>query len=110
MSGNSTLDPDNIPGLPDRSLGRGHDIGSLGPSDTSDSGSDMKRTVSRRGKQVPSRDADTEDLNDLRGISVANESDTDSQGTGERASVDPDEESSDGADIEVDHIERFPPG
>ena len=36
----STLDPDNIP-EPDRKLGKGHGTGSLGPSDTSDSGSDM---------------------------------------------------------------------
>ena len=37
----STLDPDNIPGRPGRKTQKGHDVKSLGPSDTSDSGSDM---------------------------------------------------------------------
>jgi hypothetical protein len=37
----STLDPDNIPVGSDRTLGSGHDKRSLGPSDTSDSGSDL---------------------------------------------------------------------
>ena len=37
----STLDPDNIPGRPRRKTLKGHDVKSLGPSDTSDSGSDM---------------------------------------------------------------------
>jgi hypothetical protein len=36
----SSLDPDLIPGK-DRQLGKGHGIGALGPSDLSDSGSDM---------------------------------------------------------------------
>ncbi|HEY8026735.1 MAG TPA: hypothetical protein VIF60_19505 [Burkholderiaceae bacterium] len=109
MSGNSTLDPDNLPGLPDRSLGRGHDIGTLGPGDTSDSGSDMKGTVRRKGTQRQRLTADAEELDELRGIPAADESDTDSQGTGERASVDRDDEYVDGADIEVDHIEKIPP-
>lgn len=37
----STLNPDNFPAVPDRVLGRGHGTGALGPSDTSDSGSDI---------------------------------------------------------------------
>ncbi|MFN2643396.1 MAG: hypothetical protein ABR570_00250 [Burkholderiales bacterium] len=37
----STLDPDNIPGRPQRKTQKGHDVKSLGPSDSSDSGSDM---------------------------------------------------------------------
>ena len=41
MSGNSTLDPDNFPESPDRVVGRGHGTGALGPSDSSDSGSDI---------------------------------------------------------------------
>ena len=42
MSGNSTLDPDNFPGANRKPhLPRGHDTRSLGPSDSSDSGSDM---------------------------------------------------------------------
>jgi hypothetical protein len=38
----STLDPDNIPARRKRHEQKGHDVASLGPSDTSDSGSDMK--------------------------------------------------------------------
>ena len=42
MSGNSTLDPANAPGLNrPASTPPGHDTRSLGPSDSSDSGSDM---------------------------------------------------------------------
>ena len=41
MAGNSTLDPDNFPEAPDRTLGVGHGTGALGPSDSSDSGSDL---------------------------------------------------------------------
>lgn len=37
----STLDPDNIPAGRKRKTLKGHDTKSLGPSDTSDSGSDM---------------------------------------------------------------------
>ena len=42
MSGNSTLDPENYPAEdPTPGLAPGHDTRSLGPSDSSDSGSDM---------------------------------------------------------------------
>lgn len=37
----STLDPDNIPPRRSRKTLKGHDVGALGPSDTSDSGQDM---------------------------------------------------------------------
>jgi hypothetical protein len=42
MASKSTLDPENFPGGngPHASL-KGHDVGSLGPSDSSDSGSDL---------------------------------------------------------------------
>jgi hypothetical protein len=42
MAGKSTLDPDNFPARRGRKVLKGHDTNSLGPSDTSDSGSDMK--------------------------------------------------------------------
>ena len=38
----STLDPDYLTGGRDRSLGRGHGTDALGPSDLSDTGSDMQ--------------------------------------------------------------------
>jgi hypothetical protein len=37
----STLDPDNFPPRRGRKTQKGHDVGTLGPSDTSDSGQDM---------------------------------------------------------------------
>jgi hypothetical protein len=37
----STLDPDNVPARRGRKTVKGTDVKSLGPSDTSDSGSDM---------------------------------------------------------------------
>jgi hypothetical protein len=74
---NSTLDPDLIGGS-DRRLGIGHDNDALGPGDTSDSGSDVS------GLTPP-------------GV------DTDSHGTGERQSVDPDGSRQDN-DIRTDRI------
>lgn len=75
----STIDPDNDL-EPDRELGEGHDINALGPSDSSDSGSDMAGTPGRRG-------------------------DTDSTGTGERASVERDDGKKPAADIDIDRVE-----
>ena len=79
----STLDPDNIPVGTDRILGRGHGTRALGPSDNSDSGSDV------------AGDPD-----------ISLDSDTDAEGTGERAEVEM-ELVSPGADIGFDHIEQF---
>jgi hypothetical protein len=78
----STLDPDNIPAGADRILGRGHGTRALGPSDNSDSGSDV------------TGEPDTE-----------LDSDTDSRGTGERAGVEMEDV---GSDIGYDHIETMP--
>ncbi|SDH34360.1 MULTISPECIES: hypothetical protein [unclassified Duganella] len=78
----STLDPDNIPAGADRTLGRGHGTRALGPSDNSDSGSDM---VGQPGAEM--------------------DSDTDAQGTGERASVGREDIES---DIGYDHVETMP--
>lgn len=41
MAGRSTLDPENFPAGRKRKTLKGHDVKSLGPSDSSDSGSDM---------------------------------------------------------------------
>lgn len=91
MAGSSSLDPDNFPQTPDRTLGRGHGTRALGPSDSSDSGSDV---------QGGSAAADIGDA-DL-------DSDTDAGGTGERAAVGRDNGAPDGADIDVDHVETVP--
>jgi hypothetical protein len=63
----STLDPDNLPATPDRNLGKGHGTDALGPSDRSDTGSDVQGGT-----------AAEEGLSD---------SDTDAEGTGERAQL-----------------------
>jgi hypothetical protein len=41
MAGSSTLDPDNFPPETKPKILKGHDTASLGPSDSSDSGSDL---------------------------------------------------------------------
>ena len=85
----SSLDPDNLPVTPDRVLGSGHGKGALGPSDSSDSGSDMQG--------VPGQDAEALD------------NDSDAAGTGERAGVEPQNAAPDGGDIDVDHVESIAP-
>jgi hypothetical protein len=108
----STLDPDNLTAGPDRRLGRGHGTSALGPSDTSDSGSDLKgaptfakqsrlaiRAGTTAGPEDGTGDSTTEpDLGDLN-----LDSDTDSVGTGERAAAGRDTVR-DGADIDVDTV------
>lgn len=79
----STLDPDNIPAGNDRSLGSGHGTRGLGPSDNSDSGSDV---------------ANDHDL--------ALDSDTDAQGTGERTDVG--SQTLAAGDVGFDHVEAIP--
>lgn len=41
MGSTSTLDPDNFPHGRARKTSKGHDVRALGPSDTSDTGSDL---------------------------------------------------------------------
>ena len=81
---------------------RGRDIEALGPSDSSDSGSDVQgERLAATGPDTPG-DIDAATPADLA-------SDTDASGTGERASAVPDGVT-DGADIGTDRIERRPTG
>ena len=105
MAGDSTLDPDNLPILPDQSPGHGHGIGTLGPSDTSDSGSDMKGA--KRGKTTGLQ-GETE-IDGQLGLPASDGSTSDSQGTGDRASVEPGGDNTDGANIAADHAETSEP-
>jgi hypothetical protein len=41
MTNHSSLDPDNLPGQNTPKMPQGHDVRSLGPSDSSDTGADM---------------------------------------------------------------------
>ena len=80
---------------------RGRDTDALGPSDSSDTGSDVQgERLSATGADVPG---------DIDAATPATlDSDTDASGTGERASAVPDG-AEDGADIAPDHIERLTP-
>ena len=85
----STLDPENSFER-DRQLGKGHGTGALGPSDSSDSGSDV--TAGNAGNAFGNIELD---------------SDTDAEGTGERASAGRNETSTAAQDIGVDRIVRL---
>ena len=121
MTGTSTLDPDNFPERPDRSLGKGHGIDSLGPSDISDTGSDVVGGPGFAGNLDPEQMLDfdegtTSDLEmshagDTAGPDVGDANfsgDSDVGGTGERAAAGRDTVVKDGADIDTDHIESIP--
>ena len=83
------LHPDNIPAGRDRILGKGHGTEALGPSDSSDSGSDMQGAPAEGGE--------------------ANlDSDTDRFGTGEVATGERDTAVREGADVDTDHVEAMP--
>lgn len=114
----SSLDPDNLPKGSDRSLGKGHGTGALGPSDSSDSGSDLHGAPGLAGEVGLGLDtgtpSDPEDstADDTAGPDVGDanlDSDSDSSGTGERASASRDTVEVDGSDIDTDHIETIPP-
>jgi hypothetical protein len=120
MSGSSTLDPDNFPEPPDRSLGKGHGTEALGPSDNSDSGSDVTGgpgfAVNVDEEQQldldrgTSEDRPTGHLTDSAGPDMGDadlDSDSDSGGTGERASAGREPSVRDGGDIDVDSIQSF---
>ncbi len=110
----STLDPDNF-NLPDRQLGRGHGTGALGPSDTSDSGSDLQGASGTAGDEKlrlgggTTSDIDESAAHGSAGPDVGDadlDSDTDSTGTGERATAGRDTVAEDGQDIDTDQTFR----
>lgn len=120
MSGSSTLDPDNFPQAPDRTLGKGHGTDALGPSDNSDSGSDVMGGpgFARSEEGDPLLDVDTGAIEDRAsghdragaGLDMGDaylESDSDSGGTGERAGAGRDSAVRDGFDIDTDSIESI---
>jgi hypothetical protein len=87
----SPLDPANVPIGPDRRTGLGHGTRALGPSDSSDNGSDVHGAARRLG------DADLD-------------SDSDRFGTGERSGATPDVEGVEDSDIAPDKVEQAPLG
>lgn len=73
----------------------GKDVGALGPSDTSDSGSDVQGEYSVRGEG--------DHADELGSLIVNTASDSDAAGTGERASA-TGRDGPDGADILPDQV------
>jgi hypothetical protein len=114
----SPLDPSNLSGRKDRSLGRGHGTRALGPSDSSDSGSDLMGAPGL-ATQVDGFGLDRGNTNESEESFAGNtagpdigdanlDSDSDRSGTGETAAASRDAVSGDGADIDADHIEALP--
>jgi hypothetical protein len=114
----STLDPDHTP-EPDRQLGKGHGTGSLGPSDTSDTGSDMQGGL-RWAQEADigldkgtheDPDSGRRDMSaDLDGGESDNYNDSDAVGTGERGTAGRDADIEMGGDIDVDRIDQINAG
>ena len=112
----STLSPDNLPAGRDRRLGRGHGTAALGPSDSSDTGSDVQ------GAHGLAHDADrfgldrgtNEDPEESRAANTGGpdvgdgnlDSDSDASGTGERAAAGRDTPGADSWDVDADHVEQ----
>jgi hypothetical protein len=94
----STLDPDE--GEPHIVKETAHTTGTLGPSDSSDSGSDVA------GAKRHEFDRDTElDNHALETGDRELASDTDRAGTGERAAADGDSTLDENSDIDVDRVD-----
>lgn len=113
----STLDPDNM-NLPDRQLSKGHGTSALGPSDTSDSGSDVmggpgfaqQLDLGLATGTTSDPEAGTAGFTAGPDLGDANlDSDSDSFGTGETAAAGRDAIRADGQDIGTDHIEYLNP-
>lgn len=110
----STLDPDNVPLGNDRSLGKGHGTGALGPSDSTDSGSDVQGGTGLADEELLDLQRGTNEDPGGRERSAGPDlgdagldSDTDAGGTGERGAAGRDTVQA-GADIDTDHIETIP--
>ena len=116
----SPLDPSNTSGRRDRDVTRGHGTRALGPSDSSDSGSDL---VGAPGlaRQVDGFGIDRGNTNETEESFAGNtagpdvgdanlDSDSDRTGTGETAAAGRDVVASDGSDIDADHVEALPAG
>ena len=109
----STLDPENTP-EPDRRLGKGHGTDALGPSDTSDTGSDVQGGLRWAAEadigldKGTNEDPDSGPRDATAGPDIGDarlDSDTDARGTGEVASAGRDSDIEAGSDIDVDRID-----
>lgn len=101
----STLDPDNIP-EPDRQLGIGHGADALGPSDISDTGSDVQGGLRAVEEEVLPLDKGTTEDPDSHNIDVSSEG-IDSAGTGESSTAGRNDDVDLAGDIGVDRIDSI---
>jgi hypothetical protein len=100
----------------DRVVGSGHGTSALGPSDTSDSGSDIAGAPGTIEGEVAGLDRGTNEDADTRAARTAGpdigdsdlDSDSDSVGTGERAAAGKDPQAPAGSDILPDRLEDTP--
>jgi hypothetical protein len=110
------LHPDNLTNGRDRDVMRGHGTRALGPSDSSDSGSDTVGGPGLAG-QVDGFGIERQAGSDLEESTAGNtagpdvgdanlDSDSDRSGTGETATAARDILNADGADIDTDHVEQ----
>ena len=111
----STLDPDNFPaGRNARTLPPGHDIGTLGPSDSSDSGSDMAGPGLLSSEddlldldRGTNEDLETGRYDEISGAGVGDldlEDNSDRVGTGEHKTAGREPRTHSGGDIDVDQV------
>lgn len=103
----STLDPDNIP-EPDRQLGKGHGTNSLGPSDLSDTGSDVQGGLRAVEDIDIGLDKGTMEDADSHNIEASGDTD-DSTGTGESSTAGRNADVALDSDIGVDRIDYINP-
>lgn len=113
----STLNPANLPVEPDHpfeDFEKRHGTRAFGPSDTSDSGSDLiggpglAQQIEQNFDKGTTSDIEQSTAHNTAGPDIGDanlDSDTDSSGTGERATAARDAVVVDGADIGFDHIE-----
>jgi len=102
----STLDPDFVP-EPDRRLGSGHGIDALGPSDLSDTGSDVQGGLRAVEEDLLPLERGTNEDADSRNVPAGG--DTDSAGTGERMTAGRNDDIEAAGDVGFDRIEHIDP-
>ena len=109
----STLDPDNIPARRARKTLKGHDVRALGPSDSSDTGSDMAGPGLLDDDVLGLDRGTNEDSEGGKrnaadaGASVGDlgmDDTSDRSGTGERSSAGKEQSVRPGADIDTDRV------
>ena len=105
MANSSILGPQEAPSLPP-----GHDIEALGPSDLSDTGSDVQGSLDLNETDQKLSDLHSRPHPEDSLRQEIQRADSDTSATGERASAVLDDDARDGADIAPDKIVTIPDG